>query len=71
MKDLRTAQSLTIEEMAGILKIGRTKAYEFVNNNPPFTVVTIDNKLKRISAKSFFSWLDGEMSVIVEPGHFS
>ena len=71
MKDLRSAQSLTIEEMAGILKIGRTKAYEFVNNNPPFTVVTIDNKLKRISAKSFFSWLDGNMPIDPEPGHLA
>lgn len=58
MTNKRNQETLTVEDIIEILQISRTGAYQLINGNPPFMVKTI-GKLKRISAKSFFSWLDG------------
>lgn len=58
MQNYREKHALTAEDVASILNIGRTKAYQFINDNPPFQVVSVGS-LKRISAQSFFHWLDG------------
>ena len=58
MTNKRNQETLTVEDIIEILQISRTGAYQLINDSPPFTVKTIVRK-KRISAKSFFAWLDG------------
>lgn len=58
MTNKRIQETLTVEDIIEILQISRTGAYQLINDNPPFTVKTI-GRIKRISAKSFFDWLDG------------
>ncbi|MDD4414816.1 MAG: helix-turn-helix domain-containing protein [Oscillospiraceae bacterium] len=48
---------LTVEEVGSILRIGLNAAYELCRNNAPFRVVQIGNQY-RISAESFFNWLN-------------
>lgn len=47
---------LTVEEVSTILKISRTKAYEFVNSNQ-FPIKKI-GRVIRIPSSSFYSWLN-------------
>lgn len=55
----RTQELLLVEDIIEILQISRTNAYQLIHNHPPFKIITI-GRLKRIHAKSFFTWLDGE-----------
>lgn len=47
---------LTVEEVGSILKISRTKAYEFVNSNQ-FPVKKI-GRVIRIPSSTFYAWLN-------------
>jgi excisionase family DNA binding protein len=47
-----------VEEIAEILEIGRTSAYNLIKEEK-FKVVRIGNAI-RISRKSFDAWLDGQ-----------
>jgi len=49
--------TLKVEEIAEILNIGRTNAYELVNSNE-FRVVKVGKQL-RIPTKTFLEWLYG------------
>lgn len=49
-------RTYTVEEIAGILGIGRTSAYSLVKEEH-FKVVRIGNAI-RVSKKSFDEWLD-------------
>lgn len=46
-----------VEEIAAILEIGRTSAYNLIKEEK-FKVVRIGNAI-RVSRKSFDAWLDG------------
>jgi hypothetical protein len=39
-----------------ILRISKTKAYEFIKSNPPFPVISI-GRTKRIPKVTFYKWL--------------
>jgi hypothetical protein len=58
MTNKRNQEALTVKDIIEILQISRTGAYLLVNENPPFTVISIGKSI-RIPAKSFFAWLDG------------
>ncbi len=47
---------LTVEEIGAILKISRTKAYEFVNCNQ-FPIKKI-GRVIRIPSSTFYAWLN-------------
>ena len=49
-------RTYTVEEVAGILGIGRTSAYSLVKEGH-FKIVRIGNAI-RVSKKSFDDWLD-------------
>lgn len=57
---------LTVEEVGSILRIGLNAAYELCRNNAPFRVVQIGNQY-RISAESFFNWLNSAAWVSALP----
>lgn len=61
MNDIKTAnqpRTYRVEEIAEILEIGRTSAYNLIKEEK-FKVVRIGNAI-RISRKSFDAWLDGQ-----------
>lgn len=49
----------TVSEIMGILSISKTSAYEFIKNNPPFRVLTVNNGY-RIVKESFDKWFESE-----------
>ena len=59
MTDLRNQEALTVEEVALILRMGRTSAYEWMKKGPPFPLIRVANKLLRIPTRPFFAWFDG------------
>lgn len=54
---LRQKPLLTVKDLQQILGIGRTSAYRFLHDNPPFRVMRINGSI-RISSHSVFDWLD-------------
>lgn len=56
MTDIQMNGVLTVEEVGRILKISRTKAYEYVNGGK-FPIIKIGRSI-RIPAAPFFSWLN-------------
>lgn len=58
-EDLRKKAVLTVEEVRVVLRMGRTKTYEFLNSKTcPVPVIHVGHRL-RAPAKQFFDWLDG------------
>ena len=55
---LRQKPLLSVKDIQKILDIGRTSAYTFLHNNPPFRVIYINNTI-RIPSKDIFDWIDG------------
>ena len=55
-KPMPERRTYTVDEIAAILNIGRTSAYQLVKEGH-FKVVRIGNAI-RISKKSFDEWLD-------------
>lgn len=59
MSDYREKDFLTVEEVAGILRIGKSKCYQLVKSpDCPFRVLPLQ-RLIRIPANNFFKWYDG------------
>lgn len=54
---LRNKPLLTVNDLQIILDIGRTSTYSFINNNPPFRVLHINNSI-RIPSKDVSDWID-------------
>jgi len=57
--DALVKRTYTVEELAGILGIGRSSAYELVRQGH-FKIVRIGTAI-RISKKSFDEWLDSQI----------
>jgi excisionase family DNA binding protein len=57
-EEIETKRTYTVEEIAGILEIGRTSAYNLVKQGQ-FYYVKIGTSI-RISKKSFDNWLDNQ-----------
>ena len=55
---LRKKPLLDVRDVQKILGIGRTSTYAYLNNNPPFRVLHINNSI-RIPSSDLFRWLDG------------
>jgi len=58
-KTISESRTYTVEDIASILQIGRTTAYNIANLGA-FKVVRIGTAI-RISRKSFDAWLDDQM----------
>ena len=54
---LRNKPLLNAKEVQSILQLGRMSTYEFLKNNPPFRILTINHSI-RIPSKDFFRWID-------------
>lgn len=58
MTDYREKDFLTVEEVAGILRIGKSSCYKLVKSpDCPFRVLFLE-RLIRIPANNFFNWYD-------------
>nr|WP_308626156.1 helix-turn-helix domain-containing protein [uncultured Eisenbergiella sp.] len=58
MSDYREKDFLTVEEVAGILRIGKSKCYDLVKSpDCPFRVLPV-GRLIRVPANNFFNWYD-------------
>lgn len=57
-EEIKTKRTYTVEEIARILEIGRTSAYNLVKQGQ-FYYVKIGTSI-RISKKSFDNWLDNQ-----------
>lgn len=58
MTNFREKDFLTVLEVAEILRMGKSKAYDFVNSaGCPFNVVKFDH-LIRIPTNNFIKWYD-------------
>ena len=55
---LRKKPLLDVRDVQKILGIGRTSTYAYINNDPPFRVLHINNSI-RIPSSDLFRWLDG------------
>lgn len=58
---MATREVLYVEEIAKILGLSRSKAYAWVNENPPFPVLKCGRSI-RIPKQSFYAWLGGSAS---------
>lgn len=48
----------TVKDIQTMLKISKDTAYKFITNNPPFTVLKVNNTY-RIPKSSFDKWISG------------
>ena len=57
--ELRAKAVLTAEEVQKILRLGRNKSYEFLNDKAcPVPTIRVGHEI-RVPSKQFFEWLDG------------
>ena len=57
-EELRTKTVLTVEEVQHVLRLGRNKSYEFLNDaDCPVPTIRVGHQI-RIPSKQFFEWLD-------------
>lgn len=57
--ELRVKAVLTVEEVQSVLRLGRNKAYEFLNSDDcPVPTIRVGHQI-RVPSRQFFEWLDG------------
>ena len=58
-EELREKSVLTAEEVQKVLRLGRNKTYDFLNDRAcPVPIIRVGHQI-RVPAKQFFAWLDG------------
>jgi excisionase family DNA binding protein len=60
-----TREVLLVEEVAEILGISRSKAYAWVNETTPFTVLKCGRSI-RIPKQTFYAWLNAKTDTLNE-----
>lgn len=56
--ELRNMTVLTAGDVQKLLRIGKNKTYDFLNDeNCPVPIIKIDHQI-RVPARQFFEWLD-------------
>lgn len=59
MENYREHDFLTVVEVAGILRMGKSKCYDLANSpDCPFNVIKL-GRLTRIPSNNFYLWYDG------------
>lgn len=58
-EELRSKAVLTAEEVQKVLRLGRNKVYDFLNDKDcPIPTIRVGHQI-RVPSKQFFEWLDG------------